>query len=427
MPISHKLLPKIYRAYFRALREDKLPITLEDQIKTQQEILTFFLSVAPNLKYTKNYFNSEKENKDLSFLPIVFYEDFHPFIDRIWNGEEDVSWPGSVKWFGKSSGTTNSKSKYIPVTEDSLNLNHFNAGRDMFGQYLKNNPNSEIGFSGVVTISGSIQDINEEAGTFAGDISTVLDENNPWWVHMTKVIPYSILKIQSWEERLPALVKYLHDQDVRGFVGTVSWVNVLIEEMIKTYNLKDIKEIWPNLEVFFHGAVSLDPYQRRFDEMINDKNFHYMEIYNASEGFFAFQDTKDRENGMLLLTNYGIKHNRRIALSTAVMEFYAQRERPLGLQNRKALVGQCDILGLKTSGNTKSELIDRLERFHKGEDTFQDYQQYASIKRKREEPILRLENTPIVSCESKEDLPIVIWNKIFGYFKTPEFFDSILN
>lgn len=298
----------MYRAYYKTSRGELCPTTLQKQIDSQNQLLKELITVLPFVKYglDNNVIKQESDLATLRTLPLVVYEEIYPYIDQVWNGGENILWYGKTKWFGKSSGTTNAKSKFIPVTNESIDQNHFLGGRDMLASYFKRNPNSKIGFDSVVTISGSIQDRNIVAQTHAGDISTVLDLNSPWWVQLSKALPQEILKIPSWDERLPKVIDFLKNSDVKAFTGTVTWVHIIINEIVKKLGAKDATEIWPNLEVFFHGAVSIKPYIEEFKRLIPKNDFYFVEVYNASEGFFGFQDTNDSEDGMLLLTGHGV-------------------------------------------------------------------------------------------------------------------------
>ncbi len=308
MGLSHIIFPDMYRAYYKTSRGELCPITLQNQIESQKQILNELTTVLPFTKYgiENNLIKDISGFEMLQSLPLVNYEDIYPYIQRVWNGEDNILWYGKTKWFAKSSGTTNAKSKYIPVTQESIDQNHFLGGRDMLYFYFKRNPKSQIGFDSVLTISGSIQDINEVAQTHAGDISTVLDLNSPWWAQLSKVLPQEILKIASWQERLPKVIDFVKNSDIKAFTGTVTWVQIIINEVIKNLGVKDAINVWPNLEVFFHGAVSIKPYLEEFKRLIPKSDFYFVEVYNASEGFFAFQDTDNRDDGMLLLAGHGI-------------------------------------------------------------------------------------------------------------------------
>lgn len=309
MGVSHLFFPDVYRAYYRSRRQNLLPKTFTDQIAEQEQILNTLIFELTNTKYGKSKdidFNIDDDYEVLQKLPLVKYEELYPFIERVWNGEEDVLWPGKIKYFGKSSGTTNAQSKFIPVSKESIEENHFLAGRDLLGVYLGLNPASKIGFESILPISGSLQDENTEAGTCAGDISWVLDQNLPWWTHLMKGLNKEILSIKSWAERLPKVLEHTRNMNLRVFTGTITWIHIFLTEALKTYDKQNALEIWPELEVFFHGAVSMKPYKKEFEKLIPKKDFYYIDSYNASEGFFAFQDDLVGGNGMLLLAGHGI-------------------------------------------------------------------------------------------------------------------------
>lgn len=309
MGISHILFPDVYRAYYKAKRQDLLPRTLDDQIREQNQILNILVFELSNTVYGKEKnidFTIESDYEVLKILPTVKYEEIYPYINRVWEGEESLLWPGRIKYFGKSSGTTNSRSKFIPISRESMEENHFMGGRDMLGVYLSLNPNSKIGFESVLPISGSIQDINEKAGTYAGDISWVLDQNVPWWTNLMKALPKDILEIKTWDKRLPEVINYSKNINLKILTGTITWIHIFLAESVKKYGAQNALDLWPDLEVFFHGAVSMKPYKKEFEKLIPKKDFYCIDVYNASEGFFAFQDTLDSEKGMLLLCGHGI-------------------------------------------------------------------------------------------------------------------------
>lgn len=288
-------------------RGDLLPNTREKQIKNQQRLLSEFSFVLGLIKYGRenSVVFSGNTLETLNSLPIKSYEDLYPFIERALNGEDDVLWVGRPNWFSKSSGTTNARSKYIPVTNESIEQNHFLAGRDMLAVYLARNSESKLGFDSVVTISGSIQE-ESKGGAKIGDISAVIDKNSPWWAKLSKTLPQSILEIKSWDERLPRAVEYIIDEDVKAFAGVTSWLYTVIEESVKKSGKKNAADLWPNIEVLFHGGVSIEPYRPGLQKLIPKNDLYFVEIFNASEGFYAFQDTDDENLGMLLLCGHGI-------------------------------------------------------------------------------------------------------------------------
>jgi hypothetical protein len=289
-------------------RGDLLPKTKDTQISAQHRLLKEIVFVLGNVKYSKenNIIFSDDPIKVLQSLSVRSYEEIYPWIERVWNGEDNVLWMGKTKWFAKSSGTTNARSKYIPISLESLEQNHFLGGRDMLASYLDKNPNSKLGFDSVLTVSGSIQDRHVENGNCAGDVSAIMDANSPWWTTLSKALPKNILEIRSWEERLPKVLDFAKNADIKAFAGVTSWIQIIIKEAVKKAGKKNALELWPNLEVFFHGGVNIKPYLNELRNLIPTDKFKYVEVYNASEGFFAFQDLDDVDSGMLLLSGHGI-------------------------------------------------------------------------------------------------------------------------
>ncbi len=306
MGISHVLFPEMYKRYYKMSRGELFPKNRKSQIDSQEQLLQELVFILSSVKYglESNIKNLETDIETLRYLPVRSYEEIYPWIERSWNGEENVLWLGKPKCFAKSSGTTNARSKYLPVTDESLNQNHFLAGRDMLANYLGRVENSRIGFDSVLTVSGSIQDVNPKSGLCAGDVSALIDANSPWWTRLSKALPKSIIKIPAWQDRLPKVLEFVHGADIKAFVGVTSWIHTIIKESVKKYGADSAITLWPNLEVFFHGGVSIKPYIEDLKRLIPNNNFKYIEVYNASEGFFAFQDTDS--DGMLLLTGHGV-------------------------------------------------------------------------------------------------------------------------
>ena len=275
----------------------------------QHELLGGLISKSIDTEYGKKYdFASIKNYEDLkSNVPIVSYEELFPYIERLMKGEENLLWPSEIRWFAKSSGTTNSRSKFIPVSTEALEDCHFKAGKDMLSIYLNNYPDAKM-FSGKGLVIGGSHEINqfdENSKSFYGDVSAVLLKNLPWWAQMVRTPSLDIALMDEWEEKIDKMVEITSSENVTNISGVPTWMIVLLEKMLERNNAKDILEIWPNLEVFFHGAVSFTPYRELFQKLIPSKKMRYMETYNASEGFFGIQDLTDSSE-MLLMLDYGI-------------------------------------------------------------------------------------------------------------------------
>ncbi|MDR0969689.1 MAG: GH3 auxin-responsive promoter family protein [Lentimicrobiaceae bacterium] len=239
-------------------------------------------------------------------VPINAYEDLKPYIDRLREGEQNVLWPEEIKWFAKSSGTTSSKSKFIPVSSSALEECHFKGGKDMLAIYVNNHPDAKI-FEGKGLVMGgshSITEINNES-YYDGDLSAILIQNLPFWVQLMKTPNLSIALMSEWESKIELMAKETKDKDVSSISGVPSWTIVLLRRILEITGKATISDVWPNLEVFFHGGVSFDPYREQFAQLIPSCNMNYMETYNASEGFFGIQDqTAVKE--LLLMLDYGV-------------------------------------------------------------------------------------------------------------------------
>lgn len=232
------------------------------------------------------------------------YEDLKPYIQRVQNGEKNVMWPGSINWFAVSSGTTDAKSKYIPISKESIDDCHIQAVKDSLAIYFDNNPKSKL-FSGKgLIIGGSKQTHQCDNGIYYGDLSAVLMNNGPEWSHFFRTPDLSVALMPEWEEKLSKMAKITANENVTNMSGVPSWTLVLIKKILKDKGVSDLKEVWPNLELFLHGGVNFEPYVNQYQKLI-PSGINYMETYNASEGFFAMQDDPNSKD-MLLMMDYGI-------------------------------------------------------------------------------------------------------------------------
>ena len=238
-------------------------------------------------------------------VPTQGYEQLRPYIDRLLRGEKDVLWPGTFRWFSKSSGTTDDKSKYIPVSRTTFNRVHYMGGFDSVALYLRNNPNSKM-FSGKALILGgthSPSQVNESV--HCGDLSGLLLGNASSLLSLIRVPDKKIILMNDWEQKLEKIVVSTANKNVTSLSGIPSWFLVLCKQMLQYTGKKDITEVWPNLEVYFHGGISFSPYREQFKALLPNEKMHYVETYNASEGFFGIQDDLS-DPGMLLMLDYGI-------------------------------------------------------------------------------------------------------------------------
>jgi GH3 auxin-responsive promoter len=237
-------------------------------------------------------------------VPVHEYDDLKPYIDRMMLGEENVLWNTPVKWFAKSSGTTNERSKFIPVSEESLEANHYQAAKDVLTLYYRFNPDSALLTGKGLVIGGSHQISQATEEISYGDLSAVLLQNSPFWGHWIRTPELSIALLDEWEHKLEQLALSTIPENVTSISGVPTWNLVLLKHILSLTGKSSIAEIWPELELYIHGGVSFVPYREQFNKLIG-KKIHYLEMYNASEGFFAAQDSPE-EDGMLLFTNHGI-------------------------------------------------------------------------------------------------------------------------
>lgn len=237
-------------------------------------------------------------------VPIQNYESLSPFIQRLMKGEQNILWPSDIKWFAKSSGTTAGKSKFIPVSQEAMEECHFKGGKDLLAIYCHNNPETLM-FSGKGLALGGSHQLNIEGNdSFHGDISAILLQNLPFWAQWIRTPDLSIALMDKWEEKIEKMVKATLSENVTNISGVPTWTLVLARRILEVTG-KNLMEVWPNLELFVHGAVSFTPYRDQFRQLIPSDSFNYLETYNASEGFFGIQD-RLRSDEMLLMLDYGV-------------------------------------------------------------------------------------------------------------------------
>ncbi len=275
----------------------------------QDELFKTLISNGINTEFGKENGFSKIKNIEhyQKNVPINSYEKLFPYIERLMRGEQNILWPTEVKWFAKSSGTTNSRSKFIPVTTESLEECHNKGGKDMLSIYVNNYPNSNIFGGRGLAIGGSHQ-INEYDPTstsYYGDVSAVIMQNLPLWAQIIRTPSLDVALMDKWEEKIEKMALETSKVNVTNLAGVPTWTILLIQKVIEITGKNSIMDVWPELEAFFHGAVAFDPYRALFKELIPNPDMHYMETYNASEGFFGIQDETDKTEFLLML-DYGI-------------------------------------------------------------------------------------------------------------------------
>ncbi len=275
-------------------------------LDAQREVLQDLVTSAQYSEFGRKYnFSNFFNVKDFkNAVPIHEYDDLKPYIERIMQGEQNILWNTPIYWFAKSSGTTSDKSKFIPISEESLQDGHYKASKDVLSLYYQFNPDSELLTGKGLVIGGShtINPMNKEAQY--GDLSAVLLQNSPFWAHWIRTPDLSIALMDEWESKIEKLATSTIKENVTSISGVPTWTLVLFRRILEVTGKSTMAEVWPSLELYMHGGVSFTPYKEQFQKLIG-KKINYLEMYNASEGFFAAQDIPGSE-GMLLFTDHGI-------------------------------------------------------------------------------------------------------------------------
>jgi hypothetical protein len=287
-------------------RIHQIELFMKYPMEVQEEILFGLLKSAENTVLGKKYdYQSIKNYQTFNErIPVSTYEDLEPIISQTRQGAQNIFWNSSIKYFAKSSGTTNAKSKFIPVSSEALEHNHYKASKDLLCMYLNNNENSQL-FTGKSLRLGGSKELYENNNTFFGDLSAILIDNMPMWAEFSSTPSNKTSLMSNWETKLPAIIKESSLENVTSLAGVPSWMMVLLNKTLEENKKTNILEIWPNVEVYFHGGVSFEPYKEQYKNLFPKDDFKYYEIYNASEGFFALQD-QNNVSELLLMLDYGI-------------------------------------------------------------------------------------------------------------------------
>jgi|SRR5665647_912036 len=275
-------------------------------VTAQRNVLQHLVTQAQYTEFGRKYsFSKLFTVKDFKKnIPIHDYNDIKPYIERMMKGEENILWNTPINWFAKSSGTTSDKSKFIPISEESLKDIHFKASKDVLTNYYKNFPDSDLLTGKSLVVGGSHQVHNLQDDIQYGDLSAVLMQNTPFWGHWIRTPELSIALLDEWESKIEKLAANTIHENVTSLAGVPTWTIVLIKRILEISGKKTLKEVWPNLELYVHGGVSFTPYREQLNRLIGAP-INYLETYNASEGFFAAQNMPG-DDGMLLFTDHGI-------------------------------------------------------------------------------------------------------------------------
>ena len=295
------------RQIFVRPRQKALEKHLNGGEALQRAVLNHLIHTAKHTEYGRNHaFDNIKDYEQfVSMVPVNTYEELKGDIDRMRHGEKDILWPGRVRWYAKSSGTTNDKSKFIPVSDEGLQKIHYAGGRDSVALYLRNNPKSKM-FDGKGLILGGSHAPNYNVeGSLVGDLSAILIENINPLVNLVRVPKKETALLSDFEIKRERIAREAMTKNVTNISGVPSWMLSVLNCMMEMTGKTHLEEVWPNIEVFFHGGVAFTPYRKQYEQLITSPNMHYMETYNASEGFFGLQDDP-ADKAMMLMLDYGV-------------------------------------------------------------------------------------------------------------------------
>lgn len=281
----------------------------EHPLEVQEQVYAGLLRQAQNTEWGRQYGYGDAPSRQefAQRVPVSSYEELYPYLERMLHGASNVLWPGEVEWFAKSSGTTNARSKYIPVSPQSLHECHYRAGRDMVAMATSLYPEADVLAGKTLSLGGTHASNPFRPGTDSrvGDVSAVVMQNLPVWAEFLRTPPLELALLDEWEEKIERIARHVQHVDVTTLAGVPTWMIVLLRRVVELSGAANISEVWPNLRLFLHGAVAFGPYRELFRQLIPSEQMRYLEIYNASEGYFAFQDQPDSKD-MLLLLDHGV-------------------------------------------------------------------------------------------------------------------------
>ena len=296
----------VNKLYFQPRRRE-LERYINKGEEMQHEILQYLVKRGKDTEYGRKYLFSTINNYNdfAQNISLNTYEELKGYIERMRHGERNILWPGQVKWYAKSSGTTNDKSKFIPITHEGLQNVHYQGGKDVLAYYLSNNPNSKL-FSGKGLILGGSHSPNYNfSNSLVGDLSAILIENINPLANLVRVPSKEVALLSDFEVKRDRMAKEVISQNVTNISGVPSWMLSVLLRVMELSGKKHLQEVWQNLEVFFHGGISFTPYREQYEQLISKQDMQYMETYNASEGFFGIQDDPN-DKSMSLMLDYGV-------------------------------------------------------------------------------------------------------------------------
>ncbi|KPK85961.1 MAG: hypothetical protein AMS27_06185 [Bacteroides sp. SM23_62_1] len=301
MPIINSIV-----SWLNIKRLHQIDLFMKYPFDVQKETLMKLITRASDTEYGEKLGFSEINSIEdfQKQVPVRSYDEIKEYILRVMEGEQNLLWPSEIKWFAKSSGTTADKSKFIPVSMEALEECHFRGGKDIIAIYTQNHPNTKILTGKGLTLGGSHKISSYSNQSYYGDLSAILIENLPFWANFIRTPSQEVALLEEWEEKLDLITRETIRDNVTNIAGVPSWNLVLIHYILEYTGKNNLLEIWPNLELFTHGGVSFSPYRDQFKRVIPSDSMNYMEVYNASEGFFALQNDPLQDD-MLLMLDYG--------------------------------------------------------------------------------------------------------------------------
>jgi len=343
--------------WFMKKRIHQIELFMKYPNEVQEEWFEQLIAGAENTEWGRKYqyksignLNQFKER-----VPIQTYDTLKPYIERMLAGEQNILWPTEIRWFAKSSGTTSDRSKFIPVSEEALEECHFKGGKDMLTLYCNNRPDAKLFTGKSLTLGGSHQVSQLNTDTFFGDLSAVIMKNLPLWAEFYRTPDLEIALLENFEEKIEKMAQVTKDVNVTGISGVPTWNILLFKRILEITGKNNLLEVWPNLELYFHGAVNFTPYREQFKKLIPREDMYYLETYNASEGFFGIQDI-EAPGEMLLMLDYGIFY-----------EFmpleYLGEEHPITLTLDEVELGKNYALVISTNAGLWRYLIGDTVRF----------------------------------------------------------------
>jgi hypothetical protein len=343
-------------SWFIKKRIHQIELFKKYPVEVQGELFPKLVDEAALTRFgLEHNFSNIRTLKDFkNAVPIRTYEEYKPYIDALREGEQNILWPSRLKWFAKSSGTTDARSKFIPVSKEALEECHYKGGKDLLAMYYHQRPNAKLYTGKTLVMGGSskINSFNEEG--YTGDLSAIIIQNLPIWVELKRIPSRDIALMENWDEKIEAMAAVAVEEDVSIIAGVPSWTLVLLKRVMELRGTDNIRDVWPNLELFMHGGVSFKPYREQFKKIIGG-DMNYVETYNASEGFFAIQDRLDADD-LLLMLDYGIYYE-----FLPIEELHSKNPKTIGLEEVE--IGQNYAIIISTNGGLWRYMVGDTVRF----------------------------------------------------------------